>query len=111
MRDELIQLVTVTESEKNERGFLTGETEKRIEVFASVLSVTGTEFYEAQRNGYEAKIIFAVDPDDYEMVSRSVDGKKKNPSKIIWKEQVYKVIRTYKVKNKNELQITCEEAS
>lgn len=110
MRNELIQLITVTGTEKDGRGFLTGETEKRTEVFAEVLSVTGKEFYEAQRSGYEAKIIFAIDPDDYEMASALIDGRKKDPSKIYWKGQTYKVIRTYKVKNRNELQVTCEEA-
>ena len=110
MRDELIKLITVKGEKRSSRGFSEGEDIEETEVFASVLSVTGTEFYDALRSGIDAKIKFAVDPDDYILGNYLVDGKVKKPSRIRWNEIEYRIIRESKV-NRHEIQITCEEVS
>lgn len=110
MRDELIKLITVKGEKRSSRGFSEGEDIEETEVFASVLSVTGTEFYDALRSGIDAKIKFSIDPDDYILGNCLVDGKVKKPSRIRWNETEYRIIREYKV-NRHEIQITCEEVS
>lgn len=109
-RDEVVTLITVTGEKRDDRGFNTGEETVEADVFASVLSVTGAEFYNALRSGMKATIKISLDPDDYRSGNQLVDGKVKRPSRIRWNKVEYRIIRDYKPSS-DEIQITCEEAS
>lgn len=111
-RDELIKLITVVGREENKRGFLVSEDIRSVEIFAGVRSVGRTEYYEALRNGIEAKLIFVVDPDDFMLSEHEieVDGRKKKvkASRIMYEDMVYRIKRTYK-NNFGMLEMTCTE--
>lgn len=109
-RDEAVTLITVTGEKRDERGFNTGEKIVETDVFASVFSVTGAEFYNALRSGMKATIRVSMDPDDYMLGDQLVDGKVKKPSRVRWNETEYRIIRDYKTSN-DEIELTCEEVS
>ena len=112
MNNELIDLVTVLGSEKDEDGFLTEENTAKAEVFAGVKSVGRTEYYEAVRAGMQVNIIFVVDADDFRLSEHeiTVDGKtrKVKTTKIIHDGMTYLIHRTY-VKDSGLMEITCRE--
>ncbi|MCM1213312.1 MAG: phage head closure protein [Lachnospiraceae bacterium] len=109
-KNELIRLETVVGSTRNANGFREKEETAQTEVFCAVKSVTGQEFYDAQRSGTRADIIFVVDRDDLEMASRIVGGKKIQPSRVIHDGTTYSIIRGYAhEKRPYDLELTCEE--
>lgn len=111
-RDELIQLITVVGREENKNGFLVNEDTRIVEIFAGIRSVGRTEYYEALRNGIEAKLIFVVDPDDFMLSEHEIEvrGQKKKvrASRIMYEDTVYRIKRTYK-NNFGMLEMTCTE--
>lgn len=108
MCNETIQLVTVKGYTKDASGFKTGDDLQTLEVFAEVKSVGRAEFYEAARSGMRVDIIFAVNPDDFEMAAVEVEGKKIRPSRVIYEGTTYLIERTYK-KDMHILEMTCKE--
>lgn len=112
VNSELIELITVLGTSKDERGFCTGENTEKVEIFAGVKSVNRMEYYEALRAGVNASIIFMVDRDDYMLSEHEimVDGKMKKvrASKIVYDGTEYRIRRTYR-NNLGMLEITCEE--
>lgn len=107
MNNELIQLITVRGYEKKD-GFKVNEDIHTVEIFAGVESVKRTEYYEALRSNVKASIVFTVAPDDFALGIIKTDGKKIKPSKIIYDDDVYLIIRTYR-KNSGRMEITCAE--
>ena len=108
MRDKLIQLVTVKGNTKDRDGFVTGEDISTVEIWAEEKSVGRTEHYEAMRDGVRVDTIFSVDPEDFELGTVIINGKKKRPTRIIYDGTTYKIERTYKP-NIHSLEITCGE--
>lgn len=110
--NELIELVTVLNTEDDNNGFQVREDTHSVEVFARVKSVGRTEYYEALRNGIDVKIIFVVDPDDFALSEReiSVDGrtKKIRASRVIYDGVTYMIKRTYR-NDSGLLEMTCAE--
>lgn len=114
MNNSLITLITVLEEKRDSSGFKIGEVKKEVEVFAEEKSVGRTEFYEALRSSIEAKIIFAMDPDDYLLSEEEIklkDGKTKRlkASKISYENKEYLIIRTYQNNATGMLEVTCRE--
>ena len=108
MRDKLIQLVTVKGNTKDADGFVTGEDISTVEIFAEEKSVGRSEHYDAMRNGIRVDIIFSVDPEDFELGTVLVEGKKVKPKRIIYDGTTYKIERTYKP-DMHSLEMTCKE--
>ena len=112
MNNELIELVTVLNSEKDADGFQTEEKTEKVKVFAGIKSVGRTEHYEALRTGVQVSLIFVVDTDDFKLSEHviQVDGKDKQikASRIIHNGTTYLIHRTY-VKDSGLMEITCRE--
>lgn len=112
MNNELIELVTVLDSDKDADGFRTEEKIKKVEVFADIKSVGRTEYYEAVRSGMKVSIIFVVDENDFKLSENevSIDGETKRvkASKIIHDGTTYLIHRTF-VKDFGLMEITCRE--
>lgn len=109
MRNDYIELMTVTGNEKDPAGFILGESVKNTTVFAEVKSVGRLEFYEALRSGMKASIIFSVNPDDFDSaIVVGDDGKKIKPTKVLYDGTTYNIQRTYKI-GLDKLELTCEE--
>lgn len=108
MNDDVIKLVTVTGYKKDKSGFKNEEITETFEMFAEVKSVGRAEYYEAMRNGMTVNIIFLVNPDDYDLATVEVNGKKVKASKVIYDDTTYLIKRTYK-KDMHSLELTCQE--
>ena len=108
LRNELIQLITIKGSEKEE-GFKIKEDTITVEIFAEIQSVGRTQFYGDLRNGINVNIIFAVEPEDFKLGIVRVDGIKIKPSKVIYDGDEYIIKRTYLKKSSGLLEITCSE--
>lgn len=110
--NELIELVTVLDREDDTDGFLIRENTCSVDVFAGIKSVGRTEYYEALRNGIEAKIIFVVDPDDFALSEREIlvdeRTKKIRASRVVYDGTTYMIKRTYR-NNYGFLEMTCAE--
>lgn len=103
MYDNVITLVS-GQKNTNDYGDIVGENEQKRHVFASVESVTQTEFYQAQAVGRKAEIKFVL-PDYLEY---------QGEEKVVYtpfcgQEESYTIIRTFRRKNSNELEIVCEK--
>lgn len=86
--DEEITLVTVIQSEE--------DIEKReTTVFAARVSVTRSEFYAAYKTGLDAKWIFSMNREDYEMTRAVVEEEEVYATQVKYKGAVFNVIRTY----------------
>lgn len=107
-KNELIMLETVLECIQNPNGFLEKEETAQTEVFCAVKSAVRKEFYEAEKSGYKADIIFVVDRDDFETAAREVKGKKVKASRVIYNDVKYLIHRNY-VKEYGDMELTCEE--
>lgn len=96
MYNEVIKLVSYTDTEDiDEYGDVITIRNER-PVFAMVKSVGMKEFYQAQSLGLKPEIVFVLS--DYLEYSEEKE--------VIYKDVVYKVLRTY-MKSSNELEITC----
>lgn len=110
--NELIELVTIMNTEEDDDGFRVRDDTYSVEVFASVKSVGRTEYYEALRNGIEVKIIFIVDQDDFLLSEREISAgeitKKVRATRVIYDGTTYMIKRTYRNAN-GLLEMTCTE--
>ena len=111
LNNEVATFITVIGEMRNNSGFVTGENTEETQLFVSVKSVGRTEYYKALSEGIEAKIIFSVNPDDYDLTKRviTVNGTKKKvyAGKLVYDDETYRIIRAYK-KNLSEMELTCE---
>lgn len=95
MYNEIIFLVAKTSTTNNVGDSI--QTEVKAMQFAKLKSISQTEFYQAHANGLKPEIKFAL-PDvlDY-------DGQEE----IIYNNFRYKVLRTFKPEDSNEIEIVC----
>lgn len=108
VRNELINLVTVTGKTRDKDGFETGEETLEHEIFAEVKSVGRTEYYDALRAGVKTSLIFEVHPEDYQMGCVVKDNEKYRPTKVIYDQTEYRIGRAYR-KSMDSMELTCEE--
>lgn len=111
MFNEVIYLVTKKDAEYDADGFLTGDVEKKVKVFAEIKTTTYKEYYEAARNGEQATDIFIVDERDYNNSIITENGKKLKPSLVEHEGVEYRIIRRYKKGSAGNfvIELTCEE--
>lgn len=111
MLNEIIYLISKTDPEYDEDGFLISDGERKTEVFAEVKSTTYKEYYEASRNGEKATDIFVVNERDYKNAIVKINGKKVKPSLVSYDETMYRIIRNYKKGTVGNyvIELTCEE--
>lgn len=97
MRDELIYFLDFVHGEElDEFGDKKEIPKKSEDIFAEILSISQTEFYQAQTSDKKPEIKFKItDYLDYQ-------GQKY----LVYDDIRYKIMRTYRTKN-NELEITC----
>lgn len=97
MRDQLIYFLDLVPGEEvDEYGDIKEDPVKSEEIFAELMSISQTEFYQAQTSDKKPEIKFKItDYLDYQ-------GQKY----LIHDDIRYKILRTYRTKN-NELEITC----
>lgn len=95
MYDEVIYLTTKT-VEKNKVGDSITKEERKMR-FARLKSIGQSEFYQAQAQGLKPELKFVLaDVLDYE-----------GQEEVIYNNFRYKVLRTYKADNTNEIEIVC----
>lgn len=111
MFNEVIYLVTKTEAEYDDDGFLKDDEEIKVKIFAEIKSTTFKEYFEASRNGEKATDIFVVDERDYNNAIIKQNGKRIRPSQIEHDEIRYNIIRRYKkgLSGNYVIELTCEE--
>ncbi len=96
MYDEVIRLLTMEQVGKDQYGD-PNEVPKGKEVFACIKSITQSEFYQAQTAGVKPEIKFVIaDYVDYE-----------GQQHLEHEGMRYKVLRTYRKQDSNELEIIC----
>lgn len=97
MRDQLIYFLDyITGEETDVYGDKKEVPQRSEEIFAELLSISQTEFYQAQTSDKKPEIKFKItDYLDYQ-------GQKY----LIYENIRYKIMRTYRTQN-NELEITC----
>lgn len=103
MKNEWIKLITETD-EKYVNGFPTHE-EKIFECFGETNSVKRSEYYQAALASIQVSLVIVVNYDDY--IEAKVD--KKVPSMVEIDGVRYKIVRTYRVKEKNDMELTVSE--
>lgn len=95
MYDDVIYLLS-TQSETNEVGDTIETIEKKMR-FAKLKSIGQNEFYQAQANGLKPELKFVLaDFLEYE-----------GQEEVMHNNFRYKVLRTFKPENKNEIEIVC----
>lgn len=112
MLNEVIYLITETETEYDADGFNQGNIRVESKVFAEVKTTTYKEYYAADRNGEKVTDVFVVGEDDYNhSMWRDGSGKKIRPSLIRYDDTEYKIVRRYRrATNSNYLiELTCVE--
>lgn len=91
--------------------FKAGEIiEKKQSVFVTEESVTRQEFYAGQQSGMNPTLVFKLNQIDYEL-TKHIEEDTKRPlyaTKIEVDEAVYNIIRTYKQKDSEEIELICE---
>ena len=70
---------------------------ERTDVFASIKSVMGREFYEALKSGQRVDIVVAVNVDEYD-----------DQPQLEYNSKPYRVVRTY-VTDEYTIELTCSE--
>lgn len=87
--DEEITLITIIPEETEIR-------EKKIDVFATRISTTRTEFYEAYRSNLDARWIFSLNYDDYLLSREIIENKTEVFTTMIeYNEVRYEVVRVF----------------
>ena len=95
MYNEVIYLLSTTH-EPNDVGDSI-ETSIKTMRFARLKSITQSEFYQAQAQGLKPEIKFVLaDYLDYD-----------NQEEVIYNNFRYKVLRTFRTENENEIEIVC----
>ncbi len=83
--------------------------EKTQPVFVSEGSVTRQEFYVSQQSGMKPSIVFTLNSIDYDL-TRHLEKDTNKPlyaTKIQVDSAVYDIIRTYKPKDSEEIELVC----
>ncbi len=103
MRNDIIQVVT----EYKEGAELKYKISE--ELFAEKKSVARSEFYAAQASGLSAKLVFEMDPEDFESCDVSVQEgdktEKYHPGHVLYNGEKLEISRTY-VKDAGSIEIT-----
>ncbi|WP_143318922.1 hypothetical protein [Clostridium sp. HBUAS56010] len=87
--DEEISLITLIPEETEIR-------EKKVDVFATRISTTRTEFYEAYRSGLDAKWVFSLNNDDYLLSRETIESNTEVFATIVEYNGVrYDVVRVF----------------
>lgn len=91
--------VSYPSNNTDEYGNLVAPTTTDTPIYAEVLSIGYKEFYEAAAAGFKPEIKFKIaDCNDYS-----------GQQKIVYNNEVYNVIRTYRTQKNFELEIVCEK--
>lgn len=108
--EQLNDIVTlITDRAVTMKGNSSYEVLNKKELFASISSVKGAEYYAAMNAGIKVSCIITLDVDDYnELVIRDDKGKKHYPRLVEHDGDVYKIVRTY-VKKKQYIELTVQE--
>lgn len=111
MRNELITLITLSEKQYDEDGFLIEGTENCVECFAQVKTSTYSEYYSADRVGERVTDIFVVGEADYKFSMLEVSGKRIKPSLVEYDGTRYKIIRRFRraTTADYEIELSCTE--
>lgn len=102
MKNDVIYLISVTK-ERDSDGFST-ETESEYKCFAEVKDVKYTEYYQASLAGMTASVVASINYADYKIPAV-------RPSKVRIDDTTYKIIRKYRKKVENSIELTLEEIS
>lgn len=100
MKNDIIYLISVTR-QQDEDGFET-ETASEFKCLAEVTDTKYTEYYQASLAGIKASVTVALNYDDY-MVPAV------RPTKVRIDDTVYKIVRRYRKKIQNSIELTLEE--
>lgn len=100
MKNDIINLIT-TEETQDQDGFPVS-VEQKHEVFAEIKSVKGAEFYQASSAGYKVVFIASVNYIDYQ-------GCGIKPVLVEYDDQRYKIVRTYRIKKNNDIELSLQE--
>lgn len=100
MKNDIIYLISVIK-EQDEDGFPT-ETLEEFQCFAEIKDVKYTEFYQASLAGITASIVVSVNYADYQVPEVA-------PSRVRIGDTMYKIVRRYRKKVENSIELTLEE--
>lgn len=100
MKNDIIYLISVTGT-PDEDGF-TSEEKTEFRCFAEVRDVKYTEYYQASLAGYSASVVVSVNEADFEIP-------KPRPSKVRIGDTEYRIVRRYRKKTQNSVELTLEE--
>lgn len=93
--NELLTLISQCNEVDDYGDLVTKETSRQ--VFCEIRSVGQKEFYQAHANGLKPEIVFVLsDYLDYE-----------NEMLAVYNGQRYRVLRTYRVKGSNKIELVC----
>lgn len=113
MMNEVIYLITQTESEYDQDGFKVPGTTSRVKCFASIKSTSYREYYESANTGEIVTDIFVVDERDYNLsMYKTEDGKKIKPSIVEHDGTQYRIVRRYRrsaTSGNFTIELTCKE--
>ena len=111
MLNDVIFLITNTNSKYDKDGFLEESEQKKEKVFAECKSTTYKEYYEASRNGEKVTEVFSVNEIDYNNSIVIENGKRILPSLIEYENVLYRIVRRYKKGNVGNyvIELSCEE--
>ena len=99
MKNDIVYLISEVETQ-DEDGFPIRE-QSELEVYGEIKSVRYSEFYQASAIGIKASLVVSVNYDDYTLLPR--------PSLVRFEDVTYKIIRTYRVKKDNSIELTLSE--
>lgn len=100
MKNDIIYLISITK-EQDDDGFLVSTSEE-FKVFAEVKDVKYTEYYQASLAGISASVVVSVNYADF-MVPTV------RPTRVRIGDTVYKIVRRYRKKVENSIELTLEE--
>lgn len=100
MKNDIIYLISISKRQDDD-GFLVEESEE-FKVFGEVKDVKYTEFYQSSLAGMTASLTVSVNYADYEIP-------KVKPTRVRVEDTVYKIIRRYRKKAENSIELTLQE--
>lgn len=104
MKNDVIKLVTEV-ARRDADGFQTTDKLENT-VFAEIASVKRAEYYNASALGITVQITATINYDDYVAV-KNLHGKK--PTLVFFDDCYYKIVRTYRKKVENDMELTLTE--
>lgn len=100
MKNDVIYLISTTNTQ-DEDGFEV-TTSEEFKVFAEIKDVKYTEFYQSSLAGMTASIVVSVNYADYEIPEV-------RPSRVRIDDVIYRIIRRYRKKVENSIELTLQE--